>query len=192
MAWHPWVASAQGRFELSGQGVVLRLAEFDMTDVGAGVQVGGALTPAIALDGALAWFPNGDSLSSGLLPAQQRFLGVAGVRAGLHRGRLGVFGKARPGFLRFAQQESAVCIAIAIFPVPLGCLLATGYTAFVVDVGGGVDFDLGSSGRSYVRVEAGDLMIRYDLEAFRPRGGITDGFTGHNFNVAAGIGWRFR
>jgi hypothetical protein len=192
MAWQPWVASAQGRFELSGQGAVLRLAEFDITDVGAGVQVGAALTPAIALDGALTWFPNGDSPSSSLLPEQQRLLGVAGVRGGLRRGRLGVFGKARPGFLRFAQQESAVCIAIAIFPVPLGCLLATGYTAFVVDVGGGVDVDLGSSGRSYLRVEAGDLMVRYGLESFRPRGSITGGFTGHNFTVAAGVGWRIR
>jgi hypothetical protein len=40
----------------------LQLSEFDLTDVGARVQSGFRLTPAIAVDGMFAWIlSNGDS-----------------------------------------------------------------------------------------------------------------------------------
>jgi hypothetical protein len=105
------------------------------------------------------------------------------------KGDVEFFARGRVGFLRFGEEDSVVCIAI--FPVPLGCRLATGYTALASDFGGGADIGLGSNGRLRVHIEAADLLLRYALEALRPRGEITDGFVGHNPLISIGLGWRF-
>jgi hypothetical protein len=184
-------AAQDGRFELSGQLMTLQLGEFDATDIGAGVQAAWRLTPAIAIDGTFAWVAGGDEISSSLFENQQRVLGLAGLRAGISLGRAEIFGRARPGFLRFNHQDSAVCIAIAAFPLPLGCQLATGYTAVVFDAGAGARVGLDRARRTYLRLDAGDLMIRYGLEAYRPNGQMTDGFVGHNFVFSIGVGRTF-
>jgi hypothetical protein len=101
------------------------------------------------------------------------------VRAGIRRERFELFGKARPGFLRFEHRDSVVCTTI--FPAPLGCLLATGRTTFAFDAGGGASFDLDRARRFFLRVDGGDLMIRYGFLTLRPNGEMADGFVGHNF-----------
>jgi hypothetical protein len=167
----------------------LQLSEFDVTDLGAGVQSGFRLTPAIAVDGTFAWIPSSGDFSSTLFENQQRMLGVAGIRAGLTRGRVELFGKARPGFLRFSHQDSVVCILI--FPVPLSCQLAAGYTAFAFDAGAGASINLDRAGRFFLRVDGGDLLLRYGLQAYRRQGETTDGFVSHNFNINVGVGRKF-
>ena len=67
--------------------------------------------------------------------------------------------------------------------------LAAGYTAFVADVGAGVSVTAGPHWQ--VRVDAGDLMVRYGQEAHRSNGDLTDGFTSHNLQVSSGLTWRF-
>src|SRR5687767_1596883 len=89
-------ASAQdtGRFELGGHLSTIRLDEFDLTDAGVGPQAAWRLTPTLAVDGGLSWFPERGSISSSLFKNQQRVIGIAGLRAGLRRGRVEMFAKA--------------------------------------------------------------------------------------------------
>jgi hypothetical protein len=177
------------RFETGGHVSILRLSEFDSTNVGVGAHVIGHLTSVVAIDGALTWFPGTGDFDTNALERQRRILGLVGLRTSVARGDVEFFARARAGFLRFGEQDSAVCVAT--FPIPLGCRLATGYTAFASDFGGGASVGFGSSGQLRVNIEAGDLLVRYGLEAVRPRGETTDGFVGHNPLVSIGLSWRF-
>ena len=183
-------ASAQVRgAEIGGQVDVLRLSEFDLTDVGVGVHFMWPLTPVLAIDGAFTWFPGAGDGEAEPLKRQQRALGLAGVRRTVVTfGDVEFFARARAGFLRFREREPAVCIAI--LPAPLGCQLAGGYTAFAADLGGGVEVGASQTGRLVVRIEAGDLLVRYGLKASRPKAELTDGFIGHNPLVTVGLTWR--
>jgi hypothetical protein len=182
-------AQADHRLEAGAQAAFLRVNELHETDVGIAAQAGWRLTRLVAIDGEIAWFP-GIQRISGSFGSQDRVLGLAGLRAGAPAGRVEVFGKLRPGFLRFVSRDSVVCIALAIYPPPLGCQLLTGHTAFALDIGGGAGVALTPSGRTHLRAEAGDLLVRYGLVAFR-NGRVTDGFVSHNLMVAAGLGWHF-
>ena len=183
-------AVAQNRgVETGGDVSILRLSEFDSTDVGVGAHVIGPLTSALALDGAFMWFPGSRDVRAGALDSQHRVVGLIGLRTIAARGDVEFFARRQVGFLRFGERDRVVCIAI--FPAPLECRLAAGYTAFASVLGGGANFGLGPSGRVRVNVEAADLFVRYALQALRPRGEITDGFVSHNPLLSVGLGWRF-
>jgi hypothetical protein len=181
---------AQNRgVETGGDVSILRLSEFDSTDVGVGAHMIGHLKSVVAIDGALTWFPGARDFEEDALESQHRTLGLLGIRATIGKGEIQFFARGRVGFLRFGERDSAVCIAI--FPTPLACRLARGYTAFAADFGGGASVGLGGSDQLRVNIEAGDLLVRYGLEVLRPRGEITNGFVGHNPLVSVGLGWRF-
>jgi hypothetical protein len=175
--------------EVGGQVNVLRISEFETTDVGLGVDAAWHLTPRIAIDGTLAWFPGEREFEIDSIASQYRVLGLVGARSGITRGRVDIYGRGRLGFLRFGEQDSVICTLI--FPATLGCRLASGYTAFAVDLGGGVSTRLTNDGRLRLRVDVGDLLVRYDLAALRPNGEFTDGFVGHNLLTSIGVDWRF-
>ena len=186
----PSYAQDERRLEIGGQVSTLRLSEFDTTDVGIGVQAGWRFNRLLAVDGALSWFPGSDDEGVARIERQHKVLGVAGVRAGVQSGPLEVFGRVRPGVLRFASEDNVACILI--FPPPLACQVLGGYTAFVTEIGGGVRMALGTERRTFVSFDVGDLLVRYDREALRPGGGITeDGFLSHNLTAGIGFGWRF-
>lgn len=175
--------------EVGGHVGVLRLSELDTTDVGVGPDVVWPLTPSLAIDGAFTWFRGSAPSMGGSSGHQERTLGLAGLRAGVSAGNVDVFARARGGYLRFSHTPPSVCIAI--FPIPLVCQLANGYTAFAADVGGGASVGLIPSGRLRASVEAGDLMVRYGMLALRPNGTITEGFVSHNLLLSIGATWRF-
>ena len=173
--------------EVGGHVGVLRLSELKTTDAGVGADVVWPVAPALAIDGGLTWFPGSDaSTGSSHL---QRTLGLAGVRTGVTAGTVDLFARARGGFLRFGSEPATVCILI--FPPPLSCQLAAGYTAFAAEVGGGASVGLIPSGRLRASLEAGDLMVRYGFTSFRPGGTTSDGFISHNLLVTIGAAWRF-
>lgn len=182
------VAQSSG-VEIGGHGSILRLSELKTTDAGVGAHAIWPLTSVVAIDGAFTWFPGARDFQADVLERQHHALGLVGLRATVGNGRVEYFARGRVGFLRFGERDSVVCIAI--FPTPLLCRLAIGYTAFASDFGGGASIGVGSSGQLRVDIEAGDLAVRYGLEASRPGGEITDGFVGHNPMVSIGLGWRF-
>lgn len=168
---------------------VLRLGELSTTDAGVGPDVVWHVAPSLAIDGAFTWFRGSDASTGGSSRRQQRTLGLAGVRTGVTTGAVDLFARVRAGYLRFGREPATVCILI--FPTPLVCQLAAGYTAFAAEVGGGASVGLIPSGRLRATVEAGDLMVRYGFTAFRPNGSTTDGFISHNLLVSIGAAWRF-
>jgi hypothetical protein len=175
--------------EVGGHVSVLRLGELDTTDAGVGPDVVWRMTPLLAIDGALTWFRGSNASTGGSSRHARRTLGLTGLRAGISAGSVDVFARARGGFLRFSPGPPTVCIAI--FPVPLVCQLAGGYTAFAADVGGGASVGLIRSGRLRASVEAGDLMVRYGFMSFRPNGTTSESFISHNLLVSIGAAWRF-
>ena len=179
-----------GRVDLGGHVSVLRLSEIDATDTGIGVDAAWRATPLVALDGAFTWFPGKDDSTTGSrIRNQQRTLGLIGARSGIRRGPFEISGRTRAGFLKFAGVEGAVCVAVTTFPLPLECQLAAGYTAFAMDFGVGIAVAAGR--RWQVRVDVGDLLVRYGQRSHRSSGNLTDGFTSHNLQVGSGLTWRF-
>jgi hypothetical protein len=175
--------------EVGGHVGVLRLSELDTTDVGVGADAVWHVAPALGIDGAFTWFPGSDPSTGGSGRRQQRTLGLAGLRTGISAGSVDLFARGRAGFLRFGSEPATACILI--FPTPLVCQLAGGYTAFAAEVGGGVSVGLIPSGRLRASLEAGDLMVRYGFTSFRPNGTTTDGFISHNLLVTIGAVWQF-
>ena len=102
--------------------------------------------------------------------------------------RARLFGKLRTGFLRVeAAPEPFACILI--FPPPLACTLGAGRTLAVLDAGGGIEVAV--TPRTFIRLDAGDRMIRYPGPAFTADGVQQNSFVGHDFRFAAGAGVRF-
>jgi len=179
--------TSEGAFEVGPHLSVLRLSELDTTDIGVGVDASWRLLPMVTLDGTLSFFPGGGDEPS--LEDQRRTLGLFGVRSGITRGDTDFYVRGRLGFLNFADVGPFPCIRI--FPEPLTCQLATGYTAFAVDFGGGASVPLDTDGTLRLRVDLGDVAVRYDQEATRSDGEITEGFWGHNLLFTVGVVWRF-
>lgn len=111
-----------------------------------------------------------------------RTQGLFGVRMGRRFGSpsIGLFAKARPGFMRFHGER-----------LPGVTVDAT--TKFALDLGGVVEFY--PSGRFIMRIDVGDVIIFYDGETIRrlsvPGGPRQRLGTSHNPQAGIGIGFRF-
>jgi hypothetical protein len=123
--------------------------------------------------------------------------GLFGVKAGKRFQKWGIFGKARPGVVSFSEGDSKFFLGSS----DAFGILQGRQTHFAVDLGGVVEFY--PSKRIVTRFEAGDTLIHYrrrqtSFLTFDPTTGATVLFpfttrseTRHNFQFAAGVGWRF-
>ena len=125
-----------------------------------------------ALDGEAAYFPQNPSGNFGQTVA------LAGLKAGIRQEKFGVFGKIRPGVVRFGGDF-------------FKSFNGQSQNRFAVDVGGVLEFY--PSKRVVVRVDLGDTIIpfgedtiRGPLPPFIKRPGTT-----HNFQASFGVGFRF-
>lgn len=185
-------ASAQSnddrKLEVSGQLAVNDLAELETTDYGFGGRFGFRATPVFTFEGELNLYAS--DIPDVVPVTSSRLEGLFGVKVGPRFDRFSVFGKLRPGFLRFGEApEPFPCIAI--YPPPLNCVLGTGRTVFALDFGGGVE--VYPTERSLVRFDLSDLMLQYPGPAIRRNRGAFDGehSWGHNLRFAVGAGFRF-
>jgi hypothetical protein len=160
-------------------------SEFDTTDTGIGGRVSWHPIALVGVDAEMAFYPR--DLGGRVPFSAGRVEGLFGATVGPRVGRLRPFGKIRPGFVTFrAAPEPIACILI--FPPPLRCTLAGGRTLFALDVGGGVEWL--SSGRTFVRVDAGDRIVRYPVPTIDSGGTIRrDALRGHDlrWSIAAGV-----
>jgi hypothetical protein len=162
-------------------------SEFDSTDLGAGGRVSWHPTSLLGVEAEVNLYP-GD-LADDPAFSGSRVEGLFGATVGPRVGRLRPFAKVRPGFLAFGEAPGPIA-CIAIFPPPLRCTLASGRTVFALDVGGGIEWL--SSGRTFVRVDAGDRILRYPAPAIDGGGAVRDEtFSSHDFRVSIGGGVRF-
>jgi hypothetical protein len=173
----PDVRAQESRIDAGVQFALLsvpRLVSESLTQPG----IGGVLTYSVndrwGIDGLFAYFPTGDDDA---LAGGRKVEALAGVRAGQVWGRLGLFGKARPGVVRYSRgAQFGVCIAV--FPPPAACFVAE--NRFALDLGGVTDYRV-SNGIAF-RVDIGDTMVRRPL----------DGSWSNNLQVNAGITFRLR
>ena len=175
------------RFELGVHLSSVASSEFDEADIGIGGRFSWHPITLIGLEAEMTIyprdFPDGRAFSRG------RDEGLFGVTVGPRLGRLRPFARVRAGFMRF-QEAPQPFPCIRIFPPPLRCSLASGRTARAVDIGGGVE--LFATRRTFFRIDAGDLLLRYPGPVFdSQRTPRQDGFVSHNLRLAAGGGFRF-
>jgi len=173
------------------------------TQPGFGGRFGYNLNSNVSFEAELNVFPGADSFSTPEEFNDGSFLeGLFGVKIGKRFEKVGIFGKARPGFLYASKGDlegkpNTVCIAI--FPPPAGCFQTTSTTNFALDVGGVVE--VYPTARTVIRFDFGDTMIRHGE---RNVTGTFQGFatplvgvlripeeTTHNFQGTVGIAFRF-
>lgn len=161
-------------------------SEFNTADIGLGVRVAwrpaGWLGVEAEIDAYPREFPRRASFSAG------RIEGLFGATFGSRIGPARPFARLRPGFMRM-QAASQPFGCVAIFPPPLACVLGAGRTLLAVDAGGGIE--LHATPRTFMRVDAGDLMVRYPGPSTGSNLQRRDAFLSHDFRVAAGAGFRF-
>ena len=185
----PRLASAQPAeppFRLGALVATVSSEEFDTVETGAGVLLAWHPTPLVGAEVEVAFHPadvGQPAFSSGRVET------LFGVTIGASSGRFRPFAKIRPGILRFWKAPEPVA-CIAIFPSPVQCTLAAGKTVVGLDLGGG--FELLTTRRTFVRVDAGDRLLSFpgpvrDREG-RPR---EDGYFAHDLRIAVGGGLRF-
>lgn len=172
------------RFELGGQFSLLNFDTFDnfgerrRNKFGGGGRFTVNINKYVAAETELNYFPQEDSVRIGTIDVPlwgKKTLVVAGIKAGGRTKRVGVFGKARPGFIHFSYAPGFVCI-----PPVGGTCNQPKTTVFAVDLGG--VFEYYPSRRTVVRLDVGDTIIRHDKRFFD---------TSHSLQTSVGIGVRF-
>ena len=144
------------------------------------------LTSILSLESELNFFPNGEYLR----PAGegQALQALFGVKAGKRFEKIGIFGKARPGFMHFSKAPDCP-------GEDFNSCMTRGRTEFALDIGG--VFEYYATRHVALRVDLGNTILRYgdfkvvnvgdDLFRTVPiKGGTTN-----NFQASFGISYRF-
>lgn len=187
--------SAPQKFEVGAQFTLLRqnrpdsllFSNADPTnwDPGLGGRFTFNITRILSLEAELNYFPRQrDSLRLG-----HKTQGLFGIKAGRRGEKFGIFGKVRPGFMRFTQ----------VFDCPGTDVLSCdefAKTDFAIDLGGVVEYY--PSHRTVLRFDVGDTIIRFrDTTVFPfspefPSLAVRQkGRTVNNFQLGVGVGFRF-
>lgn len=175
------------RFELGVQLSSVSSSQFGESDIGLGGRFAWHPVTPIGIEAEMTFYPR--DFPDGLAFSRGRAEGLFGVTVGPRLGRLRPFARVRAGFMRYEEAPQPFP-CILIFPPPLRCSLAAGRTARAVDIGGGAE--LLATPRMFLRIDAGDLLLRYQGPVFDgQRTPHQDGFISHNFRVAVGGGLRF-
>jgi len=183
------VAAAQTsahKSEIGMQVVLLEQRAFSKADCGFGGRFTFYPVSHIGLEAEFDFFPR--NLGKPIAFSSRRSEALFGVKAGVRSSRFGVFGRLRPGLAHFSSAPQPIA-CITIYPPPLECAIAAGKTNFALDMGGGLEmFPLG---RSIIRIDLGDAMIRFHGPALTKQGAFTRDFDVHNFQLNVGFGIRF-
>ena len=164
---HAQSRSETPKVEVGVQYTLLRFTDADVTDSGVGGRVTYNLSDNFGLETEFNFFPqervnfaNLSSLNS------RRMQGLFGAKYGIRTQKFGIFGKARPGFVRFSEGSS-----------PIG----TPATEFALDLGGVLE--LYPTRPVALRFDVGDTLIRFSS--------LGSGFTSNNLQVSTGLAFRF-
>jgi hypothetical protein len=170
--------------------VVLAVAvssQFDASDAGVGARIAWQPVELVGIEAEIVHyagdFPEPRPFS------RARVEGLFGATVGPRLDRVRLFARLRSGFVGVREApEPFPCILI--FPPPLACELASGHTLFALDAGGGVE--IAATSRTFVRVDAGDRILRYPGPVFDNNRDVRErAFFSHDVRFAASAGLRF-
>jgi len=134
-------------------------------------------------DGDVLYFPRSTG-SSGPHDGGTILQGLFGLKGGIRRNHLGIFGKVRPGFHSYSRVVSALSGS--------GEFSYDRSTNFVLDLGGIVELYPNEHGT--IRLEAGDTHIYFATRNIN-LDGVQESFAGgkvrHTIQFNIGYGWRF-
>ena len=196
--------SDEKKFEAGGQMSLLWLPVYSFTDItlqkdrtnvlGFGGRFGYNFSKSLAFESEVNFFPRDRGVEGG-----RKTQALFGGKVGKRFENVGVFAKARPGFIRFEKGDyfqPGGCPTV--FPPPLGCYRPVATTNFAIDLGGVLEYY--PSKNTVIRFDAGDTIIRFDTriaaaDQAPPRVGLAafskPAETTHNFQSSVGIGFRF-
>jgi opacity protein-like surface antigen len=159
------------KVEVGAHYTLLRFRDFDVTDNGVGGRVTFNLTDNFGVEGELNFFPQKrtNSLTSFIFVDSTRTQGLFGVKTGLRSEKAGIFGKFRPGFVRFGEN--------AVLP-------GQSFTQFALDFGG--VFELYPTRSIALRFDVGDTVIRFGSNLT-----AGDTFYSNNLQISSGVAFRF-
>jgi Outer membrane protein beta-barrel domain len=183
---------------------IVNIAKSRKTQPGFGGRFGYNLTDNFALEAELNFFPSADLFSQPeAFNGGNLIEGLFGLKAGKRFEKIGVFGKARPGFLYASKGDlrpkTGGCVTI--FPPPAGCFETTSKNSLAFDFGGVLE--LYPTKRMLIRFDVGDTIVRLgarNVSGILTAPGSPPNFpvvvavpaeTTHNLQVSAGIGFRF-
>jgi hypothetical protein len=160
------------KVEIGAHYTLLRLRDFDTTDNGVGGRITLNLNDSFGLEGELNFFPqervNFANLSS---LDSKRTQGLFGVKTGMRSEKAGIFGKLRPGFIRFSAGTPIVGPSQSD-------------TEFALDFGG--VFELYPSRSVALRFDVGDTVIRFSSPLL-----VVEPTYRHNLQISTGVAFRF-
>ena len=162
-------AAGAEKYELGIQLTGMHLHKIDEVPFGIGVRFHYNLLPLLASDVELSHYPQNSSGNFGETTA------LFGVRFGTHLDRLGVFGKARSGWIHFGG---------GYFDLRLDRK-----THAILDTGGMVEYY--PSAHTFLRIDASDVVIYYGSARLFNRPNPDPLGTVHNFQPGFGFGFRF-
>jgi hypothetical protein len=166
------------------------------TEYGGGGRFGYNFSKNFALEAEGNFLPSDRDATGG-----RKLQGVFGAKVGKRFDTVGLFAKARPGFVRHEKgdyRQTGGCIAI--FPPPIACFQPVAKTSFAMELGG--VFEWYPSKRVIVRFDAGDTIINFGnrnvaATDVSPGGMVRQvvvtrsSETTHNFQGSIGVGYRF-
>jgi hypothetical protein len=172
------------------------------TEPGVGARFTFNFNRSVAFEAAGNYFPHSCSFCGGNLGDNSGIItqGFFGVKAGKRFEKWGIFVKARPGVVRFGQGQTIYTIN-GTGPSATVAARRKGQSNFAADLGAVLEFY--PSKHIVTRFDFGDTMIHYGSRQmnflfFDPLTSApslipftTRSETRHNFQFAAGVGWRF-
>jgi len=160
------------KVEIGAHYTLLRLRDFDTTDNGIGTRVTFNLADSFGIEGELNFFPQERLNFANLISGNsRRTQALFGVKTGMRSEKAGIFGKFRPGFIRFSEGDS----------IPG---LSSSDTEFALDFGG--VFELYPTRAIALRFDVGDTIIRFSNPAV-----FGDTAYRHNLQISTGVAFRF-
>jgi outer membrane protein with beta-barrel domain len=167
------------KVEIGAHYTFLRFRDFapSINDNGVGARMTLNLADSFGLEGELNFFRQ-KRTNDIVFPAfvdSARTQGLFGVKTGLRSEKAGIFGKLRPGFIRFGESSIG------------GVPVTPSITQFALDFGG--VFELYPSRSVALRFDIGDTIIRFSDPNFVGVGGDT--INSNNLQISAGVAFRF-
>lgn len=179
------------------------------TDLGFGARLGYNFGRHVTAEAEVNYFPSERALTDADFAGGRKLQGLFGVKVGRRYEHVGLFAKARPGFVTFSDGDLTTRLTpgtacVALFPPPLACAESRSRTDFAMDLGGVVE--LYPSSRAFIRFDFGDTILRTgahaapallpppvapDIPPAREIVVTSPRATSHNFQASVGIGFRF-